>query len=76
MIEAKLALEPTSLSSRTKTDRTVESLGHCQGKAPIRTRWSELESGKWRGWWDELGGWDRHIYTIDTMDKITIYKEN
>ena len=23
-----------------------------------------------RGGWDELGGWDGHTYTIDTMYKI------
>ena len=23
-----------------------------------------------RGEWDELGDWDQHIYTIDTMYKI------
>ena len=27
------------------------------------------------GWWDELGDWDWHIYTIDTMYKIDNYLE-
>ena len=29
-----------------------------------------MDTKRGRGGWDELGDWDRHIYTIDTMYKI------
>ena len=28
-----------------------------------------MDTKRKRGGWDELGDWDRHIYTIDTMYK-------
>ena len=37
-----------------------------------RNRDTDVENkhGYQGGWWDELGDWDWHIYTIDTMYKI------
>ena len=32
-------------------------------------------NGEGKGEWKELGGWDRHIYTIDTMYKIDNQQE-
>ena len=36
-------------------------------KAEIETQYGYQGEG---GWWDELGDWDWHIYTIDTMYKV------
>ena len=61
-----------------RSDKT----GHIQGsmavddliyKAEIETQIKRtnvwIPRGK-EGWWDELGDWDWHIYTLDTMYKI------